>query len=84
MDFVSKHDAKNAFDALSHSTHIYGRRLVLEWATSDTETNVDALRKRMADQFPIHDNKRRCPTKTEFKKVLEGGEKILEDSGLNY
>ncbi|CAG2101923.1 unnamed protein product, partial [Medioppia subpectinata] len=43
VDFVTKTDAKRAFDALCHSTHLYGRPLVLEWArdagddTSDTE-----------------------------------------------
>ena len=30
-------------EALRHSTHLYGRRLVLEWAAEEEET-VDALR----------------------------------------
>lgn len=46
VDFVNKSDAKNAFNALHHSTHLYGRRLVLEWAA--TEENVDEIRKRTA------------------------------------
>ncbi|XP_047417344.1 probable RNA-binding protein 19 isoform X2 [Sciurus carolinensis] len=30
VDFLTKQDAKRAFNALCHSTHLYGRRLVLE------------------------------------------------------
>ena len=32
VDFQTKGEAAKAFEALSHSTHLYGRRLVLEWA----------------------------------------------------
>nr|CAC42098.1 RBD protein [Chironomus tentans] len=46
IDFVTKSDAKSAFDALHHSTHLYGRRLVLEWAA--TEEDVTEIRKRTA------------------------------------
>lgn len=46
VDFVNKSDAKNAFNALHYSTHLYGRRLVLEWASS--EENVGEIRKRTA------------------------------------
>jgi multiple RNA-binding domain-containing protein 1 len=42
VDFVSATDARTAFDALSHSTHLYGRRLVLEW--SKEEENVNEIR----------------------------------------
>lgn len=48
VDFVNKSDAKNAFEALHHSTHLYGRRLVLEWA--EAEQDVDEIRKRTAQQ----------------------------------
>lgn len=37
VEFNSKHDAEKAFESLSPSTHLYGRRLVLEWAKLDTE-----------------------------------------------
>ncbi|TWW60369.1 RNA-binding protein 19 [Takifugu flavidus] len=67
IDFVTKHDAKKAFDALCHSTHLYGRRLVLEWA--DAEETVEALRRKTADHFHVASKKQR---KTE---VMEG---ILE------
>lgn len=49
IDFVNKSDAKNAYEALHHSTHLYGRRLVLEWA--ETEQDVDEIRKRTAEQM---------------------------------
>ncbi|XP_050400341.2 probable RNA-binding protein 19 [Patella vulgata] len=49
VDFLSKEDAKRAFNALCHSTHLYGRRLVLEWA--DTEENIDDLRRKVAEQY---------------------------------
>lgn len=49
IDFVSKSDAKSAFEALHHSTHLYGRRLVLDWAATDQD--VDELRKRTAQQM---------------------------------
>ncbi|XP_072004096.1 probable RNA-binding protein 19 [Engystomops pustulosus] len=49
VDFVTKQDAKRAFNALCHSTHLYGRRLVLEWA--DTEDSVEALRRKTAAQY---------------------------------
>jgi hypothetical protein len=40
---------QRAFDALCHSTHLYGRRLVLEWA--DSEDNIDQLRQKTAKHF---------------------------------
>ncbi|CAH0546804.1 unnamed protein product [Brassicogethes aeneus] len=49
VDYVTNSDAKSAFEALSQSTHLYGRRLVLEWAS--TEEGVDVIRKRTADHF---------------------------------
>jgi multiple RNA-binding domain-containing protein 1 len=32
VEFLAVSDAKAAYDALVHSTHLYGRRLVLEWS----------------------------------------------------
>ena len=40
---------QRAFNALCHSTHLYGRRLVLEWA--DSEETIDELRKKTAQHF---------------------------------
>ena len=42
-------ESKKAFDALCHSTHLYGRRLVLEWADAkDEETTIGELRAKTA------------------------------------
>uniref|UniRef100_A0A8D3CSM1 Probable RNA-binding protein 19 n=1 Tax=Scophthalmus maximus TaxID=52904 RepID=A0A8D3CSM1_SCOMX len=49
IDFLTKQDAKRAFAALCHSTHLYGRRLVLEWA--DAEETVETLRRKTAEHF---------------------------------
>ena len=40
---------QRAFEALCSSTHLYGRRLVLEWA--EDEDSVEALRKRTAEHY---------------------------------
>ncbi|KAK3865844.1 hypothetical protein Pcinc_028586 [Petrolisthes cinctipes] len=49
VDFVAKEDAKKAFGALSLSTHLYDRRLVLEWARE--EETVEELRRKTAQHF---------------------------------
>lgn len=36
VEFPTKQEAKAAFEALSGSTHLYGRRLNLEFAKDDT------------------------------------------------
>lgn len=48
VEFFTKEDAKKAFDTLSGSVHLYGRRLVLEWAEED---DVEDIRKRTASHF---------------------------------
>lgn len=40
---------QKAFKALCQSTHLYGRRLVLEWAQA--EEGVEEIRKRTAQHF---------------------------------
>ncbi|XP_077417240.1 putative RNA-binding protein 19 [Vanacampus margaritifer] len=57
IDFITKQDAKKAFAALCHSTHLYGRRLVLEWA--DTEETVETLRRKTAEHFHVESKKQR-------------------------
>lgn len=49
IDFVNKSNAKSAFEGLHLSTHLYGRRLVLEWA--EAEQDVEDIRKRTAQQM---------------------------------
>nr|XP_057926453.1 probable RNA-binding protein 19 [Doryrhamphus excisus] len=57
IDFITKQDAKKAFSALCHSTHLYGRRLVLEWA--DAEETVETLRRKTAEHFHVASKKQR-------------------------
>ena len=52
MEFSSKEEAKNAFKALQHS-HLYSRRLVIEYAKSDgasadAVTDIDNKRQKTA------------------------------------
>ncbi len=49
MDFRSVPDAKRAMEALRHSTHLYGRRLVLEWA--EQEDTIESLQRKTATHF---------------------------------
>uniref|UniRef100_A0A6Q2Y9B3 RRM domain-containing protein n=1 Tax=Esox lucius TaxID=8010 RepID=A0A6Q2Y9B3_ESOLU len=72
VDFLTKQDAKKAFSALCHSTHLYGRRLVLEWA--DAEDTVETLRRKTAEHF--HDTtkkKRKTEVMEEIMETLETG-----------
>lgn len=46
VDFVSEKDAKKAFDSLSLSTHLYGRRLVLEWSKEEDDEDELSAQKR--------------------------------------
>ena len=41
VEYVNRTDAKKAFGSLSQSTHLYGRRLVLEWAKSEASNSDD-------------------------------------------
>jgi len=41
---------QRAFEALCHSTHLYGRRLVLEWADAESDT-LGELRRKTARHF---------------------------------
>lgn len=49
VEYYTKSEAKKAFQALCQSTHLYGRRLVLEWA--QTEEGIEEIRKRTAKHF---------------------------------
>ncbi|TNN43273.1 putative RNA-binding protein 19 [Liparis tanakae] len=70
IDFLTKQDAKKAFAALCHSTHLYGRRLVLEWA--DAEETVETLRRKTAEHFHVANKKQRNA------EVLEGINDAME------
>ncbi|CAK6966611.1 probable RNA-binding protein 19 isoform X1 [Scomber scombrus] len=73
VDFLTKQDAKKAFAALCHSTHLYGRRLVLEWA--DAEDTVETLRRKTAEHFHVVEKKKRKA------EVLEGIMEKMETGG---
>ncbi|GMT26224.1 hypothetical protein PFISCL1PPCAC_17521, partial [Pristionchus fissidentatus] len=72
VDFSTKGDAKRAFEALVHSTHLYGRRLVLEWAKGE-EDSVDQLREKTAARFAGGTKEHR-----KLKKRMEALEKDLK------
>lgn len=76
VDFVNKSDAKNAFEALSQSTHLYGRRLVLEWAS--TEEDLGEIRKRTAEESV--DNSNGNPSK-KLKKGFITDDKFMKSNG---
>ena len=49
MDFLTKQEARSAAEAVA-GTHLYGRRLVVEWADAD-EAGLDELRAKTAARF---------------------------------
>ncbi|KAF8963296.1 hypothetical protein BDZ97DRAFT_1939578 [Flammula alnicola] len=49
LEFVSRHEAENAYNALRH-THLLGRHLVLEWA-EEAEQDLEVLRKKAGVGF---------------------------------
>ncbi|XP_012519017.1 PREDICTED: probable RNA-binding protein 19 isoform X2 [Propithecus coquereli] len=80
VDFLTKQDAKRAFNALCHSTHLYGRRLVLEWA--DSEVTLQALRRKTAEHFHEPPKKKRSVALDEILEQLEDSESDSEEQTL--
>lgn len=72
VEYVSKEDAKNAFQALKLSTHLYDRRLVLEWANEDD--TVEELRRKTAEHFIAGD-----PPKKKTRIELDAKMKDSDD-----
>lgn len=74
VEYVSKKIAKKAFDALSISTHLYGRRLALEWARVDKmEEEREAKAEHIEDDDVTEEkneekNKSEDATRDDFKK----------------
>jgi multiple RNA-binding domain-containing protein 1 len=66
IDFMSVGDARRAMDALAHSTHLYGRRLVLEWAK--IEESMDELRSKTKRK--AHANKYSKKSKTKMRSFV--------------
>ena len=73
IEYQTKGDARKAFEALCHSTHLYGRRLVLEWA--EGEETVEDLRRKTAHQFNDGNPPAKRLKKTELMEsvILAGG-----------
>ncbi|XP_045700155.1 probable RNA-binding protein 19 isoform X2 [Phyllostomus hastatus] len=80
VDFLTRQDAKRAFSALCHSTHLYGRRLVLEWA--DSEVTLQALRRKTAERFHEPPKKKRSAVLDEILEQLEDSENDSEERTL--
>ncbi|KRX72857.1 putative RNA-binding protein 19, partial [Trichinella sp. T6] len=57
VEFNCKADAEKAFKHLGVSTHLYGRRLVLEWA--DLEGDLQELRDKTAEYFTLGSRRKR-------------------------
>ncbi|XP_077995356.1 putative RNA-binding protein 19 [Glandiceps talaboti] len=74
VDFITKPDAKRAFNALCHSTHLYGRRLVLEWADTDDDS-IEALRKKTAAHFHDGGPAKKFKKSTIMDDLLKASEK---------
>lgn len=76
VEYVTKEDAKRAFDNLGRSTHLYGRRLVLEWA--EVEENVSDIRQKTSRYFNSDNSeniaKRRKTLKKKLMDTLEASE----------
>lgn len=69
VDFITQQDAKKAFEALCHSTHLYGRRLVLEWAEGEEGENaIDSLRRKTAERY--HGPSKKFKSVNDFEKTL--------------
>ena len=49
IEFVTKQEAKNAMDSIA-GAHLYGRRLVVEWAEQGDE-GLDEIRAKTAAKF---------------------------------
>lgn len=62
VEYYTKTEAKKAFKALCQSTHLYGRRLVLEWA--QTEEGLEDIRKRTAKHFHQEESTKRSKKST--------------------
>lgn len=62
---------------MSQSTHLYGRRLVLEWAAA--EDGIEELRKRTAEHFHASES----DAKRNRKSIFDASnvKKIDENSG---
>ncbi|KAL3985712.1 RNA recognition motif family protein [Acanthocheilonema viteae] len=76
VDFLTRADARRAFNGLVHSTHFYGRRLVLEWAKPDS--SLEELREKAAAN--VSSNKRQIPLQKKMMKKIEQDLTVIDDN----
>ncbi|EJD76605.1 RNA recognition domain-containing protein [Loa loa] len=75
VDFLTRSDARRAFSGLVHSTHFYGRRLVLEWAKPDN--NLEELREKAAAS--LSGNKGEVRLQKKMMKKIEQDLTVIDD-----
>ena len=78
IDFATKQEAKRAFQALCQSTHLYGRRLVLEWAEDDS--SVDIMQKKTAQNYHNDEEPQTKKSKQMLIDSLEKSEINTDDT----
>ncbi|CAL1290328.1 unnamed protein product [Larinioides sclopetarius] len=66
VEYITKDNAERAFNTLCHSTHFFGRRLVLEWANPASE-DVEELRKRTAKDY-VHSGQKKQSKKRKLNE----------------
>ncbi|KAI1723587.1 RNA recognition motif domain-containing protein [Ditylenchus destructor] len=72
VEFVAAADAARSYDTLFLSTHLYGRRLVLEWAKTDD--SVDQLREKSASKLKTGKGTRKRKNKKEIRDAIENND----------
>uniref|UniRef100_A0AAF5PTQ1 RNA recognition domain-containing protein n=1 Tax=Wuchereria bancrofti TaxID=6293 RepID=A0AAF5PTQ1_WUCBA len=75
VDFLTRADARRAFNGLVHSTHFYGRRLVLEWAKPDS--NLEELREKAAAN--LNGNKGEVRLQKKMMRKIEQDLTVIDD-----
>lgn len=75
VDFLTRADARRAFNGLVHSTHFYGRRLVLEWAKPDS--NLEELREKAAAN--LSGNKGEVRLQKKMMRKIEQDLTVIDD-----
>ncbi len=69
VEFCTKSDARRAMDALKHSTHLYGRRLVLEWA--EREDTLEGMQRKVAGRFAGGEGEGHSAKRVKKAKIME-------------
>jgi multiple RNA-binding domain-containing protein 1 len=75
IEFVTVDDAKNAFETMQHS-HLYGRKLVIQWAKKTDEINdVKELRQKVhQQQETLKQGQQQSSKKQKLKEIVGSDE----------